>query len=57
MCLMFPEKILIHSVYMMKLKGYKICEVDKIVITDSVNAFQLNVIDSFKLILIEKRNV
>ena len=41
----------------MKLREYKVCGIDNIEINNLLNAFQLNIVDNSKLILIENRSV
>ena len=42
---------------MMKLRECKMCGIDNIEINNLLNAFQLNIVDNSKLILIENRSV
>ena len=41
----------------MKLRERKMCGIDNIEINNLLNAFQLNILDNSKLILIENRSV
>lgn len=41
----------------MKLRECKMCGIDNIEIKNLLNAFQLNIVDNSKLILIEKKSV
>ena len=41
----------------MKLRERKMCGIDNIEINNLLNAFQLNIVDNSKLILIENRSV